>query len=577
MARRTDPPRLEDDLPELIRRCEVSRQQRRTTYEMLEAWYERGTAEGPRAKANKLRSHLDRVASYIFAPDTVRFGVHLPPAVRETWNSAASVARDEFRQVWHSSGTDLVVSALLEWALVYGATIAKVQADPHTGFRSGYIAPWDFGVSREDVPQIDEQDTITHRYTLSIPQITRWLAANPEVETDRLLAIANEHKSTNRGSGSKQGLVISNVTGVFPGGTVQGGFPGEPDTTADIMGAVVDEPLVEFVDLWQRKMFRRRTWQDQQGEYFEDWRVTTLIADADVLFVRRRNPDLPWTRTGKHIVLPGELPFTVLAPRPHPRYFWGRSELSDIRRIQDWLEDHLDDMKMIMKRKLDPAKFFSGVPDWEEAGRAMSTEGGGFSGTPEPGGKMDSIKVELGQEAFEMYKIILSLLADASGIPESLSEPGNIPGGVRSEGHFGMVAGIGAGRIRRMALIVEDPLGDIATKGFHILQRHDTQLYPRPDGTPFLLSQLPPELSFRVSAHSASPIYAEQTQAKGLMLHKSGAVDGEDLVEMVDPPNREELKLKAREIAKRKAETQAELLQIQHEKAQKGKLKLPKG
>src|SRR5256885_13071832 len=58
---------------------------------------------------------------------------------------------------------------------------------------------------------------------------------------------------------------------------------------------------------------------------FEDWLVTTMIADKDVIFTTRRNPDLPWTRTGPEIVFPAEVPFVAVVPRPLPDFFW-RSE-----------------------------------------------------------------------------------------------------------------------------------------------------------------------------------------------------------------------------------------------------------
>src|SRR5438093_232892 len=109
-------------LQELVRRCEVSRQQRRVICELLRQAYERGTDSGPRARYNKLQSHLDRVGSYLFAPGTIRFGVHLRVALRKLWLPAGEVARDEFRNVWEDSGADLIASQLIEWALVYGST-----------------------------------------------------------------------------------------------------------------------------------------------------------------------------------------------------------------------------------------------------------------------------------------------------------------------------------------------------------------------------------------------------------------------------------------------------------------------
>src|SRR6266511_3061579 len=129
-------------LQELIRRAAISRQIRLDRALVMRQWYEMGTETGQRARYNKLYSHLNRVASFLFAPGTVRFGVHLPPNTRTLWLPAAAVARDEFRQTWEDAQADAVMDLALEWSLVYGAIIPKVQKDPETGFRFGNIAPW---------------------------------------------------------------------------------------------------------------------------------------------------------------------------------------------------------------------------------------------------------------------------------------------------------------------------------------------------------------------------------------------------------------------------------------------------
>ena len=104
-----------------------------------------------------------------------------------------------------------------------------------------------------------------------------------------------------------------------------------------------------------------------------------------------------------------------------------------------------------------------------------------------------------------------------------------MPGGIRATGHFSMAAGIGAGRMRQMALVVEQTLGVLATKAFHLLQRQSTEMYKRQDGPPFLLSQLPSNIRLTVNAHSAAPIFSEQIQQKAAMLQRAGALAGRAL------------------------------------------------
>lgn len=562
-------------LAELIRRCEVSRETRLAYADILRLAYEYGSREGQRAKYNKIYAHLNRVSSFVFAPGNVRFGVHLPPSQREAWTSAAAVARDEFRQTWSDAGADTVLDMALEWALVLGGVGIKLMPDPGTHFRLCYVNPWDLGVSREDVGDLDEQDVLCHWYTLSVPQAERWVYGEPDASKERLLTLIDGAAKPARSTTTSARLVVSSITGTFPNSTLQGAFAGEPKSDSP-PASQVEEPTVEFVDVWERRTFRaHKVFPEKSTEVFEDWLVTTLIAAVQEPLVQRRNPDLPRLRTGLNQVLPAELPFDLLTPRPLPDYLWGRSELSQIMPLQEWMEEHLSSIKGIVERQCNPPKFFSGVADWEEAGRAMETAGGS-SGSAEPGSKMDALIPTLTPQAMDMLTRIGSMFEDISGVPGSITEPGQTPGGVRSTGHFSMAAGIGAGRLLKMALVIEETMGSVATKAFHLMQRHSTDAYSRPDGPKFLLSQLPHAIRFLVNAHSAAPIFSEQVQAKAAALQRAGAISGEDYVELLDPPNREELKVSARKLAESKSEMTQEAMRIQEEKALKAKI-APKG
>jgi hypothetical protein len=263
------------------------------------------------------------------------------------------------------------------------------------------------------------------------------------------------------------------------------------------------------------------------------------------------------TPTGQ--IFPGQAPFGILAPRPMPNYLWGRSELASLLALQQWRERHVRAMDEVILRQLDPAKLFIGLSDYEEAGRAMSSIGGSY-GTGDPNVKFETIKVEVGQEAFAMLGQIDQMFDDQSGIPPTLQ--GQQMPGVRSNDQLISLAGIGAGRIRHMALQLESVLSDMATLGFRILQHSDDQTYESTRGERFILAQLPAGLSLQVSAHSASPIFSEQTQMKALELFKAGAIDGEWLIELMDPPHREEMKETSRRLAEGRAENQKQLMML---------------
>ena len=176
---------------------------------------------------------------------------------------------------------------------------------------------------------------------------------------------------------------------------------------------------------------------------------------------------------------------------------------------------------------------------------------------------METIKVEIGQEPFVMLKEIDGMYDDASGIPPVAQ--GDQPPGVRANEQLISLAGIGAGRIRDMALQIESTLSRIATLAFHIRQRHDDQTYQAEDGKRFLLAQLPPGTSLKVSSHSASPIFAEQVEAKAKSLLEAGAID---------PPNRDEIKDLAAKLGESRAKMQEKFYELELEKVRRRRGKL---
>jgi len=198
----------------------------------------------------------------------------------------------------------------------------------------------------------------------------------------------------------------------------------------------------------------------------------------------------------------------------------------------------------------------------------------GSAGPPDGSGKMDLIRPEVGDEAFGMIQQIDNMYADQSGIPPVLE--GNQPPGTRANSQLMSLAGVGAGRIRNMALNLETALSRVATHAFRLLQRNDDTTYRSSDGQmSFLLAQLPAAISLSVSSHSASPVFEEQTQAKALALLKAGALNGEWLVELLDPPHRDELKAVARELAAAQAQQQEKFLEVELEKVRRRRGKMP--
>jgi len=547
----------DDQILEALDRCEASRAVRRKDAELWRRWYALGGEQ--RASVNRLRAHLDRLAAYLYSPGTVRFSLSLPTGEREAWSDAAMSAADELRLRWEESGSDRLVALAVEWALVWGAVGLKVQWTPW-GVRLGWVNPWDLGVSQEDVPSLGAQDVVTHWYALSLRQFRLWARHHPEAE--RLVGLAERFAIRPSPEGQPAGILPTGVTGSFPTQVFSGVLAGDVTEPGEGQPEVL-EPVVQLADVWERRLYRRPAAhrRDRPVE-FEDWRVSTVLVDARAVIEQRRNPELPWTPLGPDREFGAHLPFVLLRPRPRPDYLWGRSELEDLTSLQRWLDRQLTRMRQIARLQANPPKFLAGqvIGTVEEVARRLRSPGG-VAAALEPNASLQPIAIQLTPEQFQLLELAERYFADASGVPEMLAG-GPVPGGIRAGVQLTQLAGIGANRIRRMALQVEDAISDVATRVWQLLQRHDATIHVTPRGQRFVLAQVP-ATTVTVSAHSSAPIFSEQLMAKALALHRAGALSGEDLVDLLDPPNREALKLRARQLAEARAKMAQQWMEIQ--------------
>ncbi len=457
------------------------------------------------------------------------------------------MARDAFVDVWRDSGADVSFEQLVNWALVYSVSIAKVLPSNKFASSYDYVFPGDFGVLREDGIHLDRQEAFVHWYSLTMGEVKNLIRGLPKDQQADILLWCESHATPNvSGAGALpqllQQVIVTNTAGDFFGSSKRGSL----DLGA--MGLDTpenEEPLIECAEVWQLRDFKT-----EDGTAFQDYWVTTVIGEFPIF--ERRNPVLPYIDQPLGPPIPGENPFVAVCPNPLLDYFWGSSELTPLIALQEWREQRMNQIDRVFELGLDPPLFFAGVTAPDEKIAAMRKPGG-YMSTPMPNAKMDVLKPEMPTEAFQVVSQIDQMFADAAGMPEILQ--GQNSQGVRAGNQLGTLAGIAAGgRIRDQALIVEDALEVLATRMFHLQQRRDSIAYPLPDGKSFLLAQLPQPVAVRVSAHSASPVYAEQTLAKAQLLRREKAIDLPTFVDLIDPPHRGDLVEKARELEQQQAE-----------------------
>jgi hypothetical protein len=177
-----------------------------------------------------------------------------------------------------------------------------------------------------------------------------------------------------------------------------------------------------------------------------------------------------------------------------------------------------------------------------------------------PGAAVKELEPKMPDDIFADYMQIGNLFMEASGLTEVLQGKGTA--GVRSKGHAQTLAGVGSGRIKKAAVRLEGPLvrtGDLALK---LLRRNSTEeIIPNAvDDKPakaFLYDDLPDTYSMRIAGHSHSPLFVDDTKELAAFLTKTQLADGENVLRLLNPPNRDALIRSWRDTQKKKAQVAA--------------------
>jgi len=189
---------------------------------------------------------------------------------------------------------------------------------------------------------------------------------------------------------------------------------------------------------------------------------------------------------------------------------------------------------------------FTGILD--EKNFALNRAGGLLS-TDMPNAKADRLAPAMPAELFEVIHEVDAMFAEASGISSILSGQGEK--GVRSAGHASQLARLGSSRAKKRALIVEDSLEKVATMYLKLMQAYDNTHFKDEAGNKFIAEQFTKDFVVKVDAHSNSPIFTEDLRQLAFNLFKTGAIDKESLIDLLEPPMKQHLieKLKKREKA----------------------------
>ena len=494
---------------DIIYKCEVSLNSRKVDYASLRNWYlfGNGPDEAP-ALYNKIFPHLDQVTSFLYSAETTRFSINLGASVPENEHRKIPTLTKALNNEWLNSNADQVFSTATTWALVYGTTYVKLIMN--NGIHPYMVEPGCVGVLREDITYTDRQEALIQKYYITKSELYTRLYSHPNREKIIQRMNSMPHVRTEIANGLER-IIISQSNPTIYG-----------NVNLDLAGgnrykAEVSEDTVEMTELW--------IWDDDAADY----RVVTK-ADPDIII---------YERSGEEMFMKGELPFIQICPNPLYDYYWGASEVQRLIYLQQLRNRRMTQILDLLSKQVSPPTAligFTGILD--EKNFALNRAGGLLS-TDMPNAKVEKLAPTMPPDLFTEMREIDAMFEEASGVGNVLQGKGEA--GVRSAGHASQLARLGSSRVKKRALIIEDSLEKLATLYLKAMQLYDDTHFKDTHGIPFIAEQFTKEFTVKVDGHSNSPIFTEDTRTLAFNLLKAGAIDKKSLLDLIEPPMKEEL------------------------------------
>lgn len=531
----SDPADREFFYLDLIRKCQVSKEERKADYHSLRSFYLFGAGpdESP-ALYNKIHPHIDQLTSFLYSAETTRFSISLGAAVPPQEFKKTPVLTRALNDEWLNSNADQVFSAAASWALVYNSAFVKLIWNK--GLHPYMVDPHSMGVLREDSPYTDRQEALCQTYYITKSDLYSRLYAHPKRDQLVKRITASEHDPTDTTTGLDR-VIMSQVNPTMYG-----------NVNLDLNGMnrykpQVAEETIEMTELW--------VWNDDT----EDYQVVTK-ADPDVII---------YDRPGESVFLKGELPFVQICPNPLYDYYWGESEVGRLVFLQQLRNKRMTEILELLSRQVNPPTALTGfVGILDEKNFALNRPGG-LLATDMPNAKVERLAPNMPQDLFREIGEIDRMFEEASGIVNVLQGKGE--SGVRSSGHASQLARLGSSRAKKRALVIEDSLEKLATLYLKCLQAYDSTHFTDEEGNKFIAEQFTKDYVVKVDAHSNSPIFMEDLRSLAFNLYKAQVIDKESLLDLLDPPMKQLLKDRLKKLEAK----QAQAAQAQQQAQQQAK------
>lgn len=531
---------------ELIDEMMASAEDRQQIYEKASQYYYQGTSDARASIHNKVKTFIDRVSGYYYQPTNVRFNVlwdsNEPVDVLERGRATSQMLSADYR----STDTDLRFSDAVTWSLICGNYFLKHLPDGH-GFRAAPVHPVSMGVLSESVNNLDEQEAFVHVTYPTVSRLRSMLtqAGNPRAEQiiERILEARGSERDQDEPSYFHQMVV---------GGMHPLGDTGQTPSAAGIVTVFPIptpwrpqrrvSPTVRHCELWVRD-------EERGGDY-----TTIQLIYPDIVL---EGIDTPKNLSG----VPGHHPFVKVEANLTPGYFWGRSMIADVQMLQDVLNKRLRDLKVMWDRNAAAPYSFSGFQSITEEQYYKLISEGGFISDPNPNAKASKLTEPPPGGYLEELEFLFKMFDEAGGFSPIMTGQGEPS--VRAGVHAQTLVRTSSPGLIDPATRIERQLADSGYLALRIMANNDPRIYSTEGGLEFLLAAfLDSHETFQVEvdSHSASPAFAEDSRQTAIALARAQAIGGEDLIEMLNPPNAQLLlaHLKERKAAVAKAQQQQE-------------------
>lgn len=501
---------------DIIEKCMVSAEQRKTTYNTLRNYFLFGSAPNDSPAAfNKIYPHIDQLVSFLYSAETTRFNIHIGASVPKAEHRKIPTLINALQDEWLNSNADMVFNDALTWALCYNSTFIKLQW--RNAVHPFFVEPGCIGVLREDVSFTDRQEALVQKYYITKSELYNRLYSHPN--RDDIVKRINmlKHQRTDSPQGVSR-LITSQINPIMYG-----------NVNLDLQSTNMYKPNVaedtcEMTEVW--------VFDDEANDY-----QCITIADPGIII---------YDRSGESLFMKGELPFVQICPNPQYDYYWGQSEVQRLIYLQDMRNRRMGEILDLLSKQVNPPTAligFTGILD--EKDFALN-RAGGLLATDMPSAKVEKLSPNIPNDAFREINEIDNMFAEMSGISSVLQGRGE--SGVRSAGHASQLARLGSSRAKKRALIVEDALEKVATLYLKMMQKYDNRTYESDENMKFIIEQFTKDFTVKVDAHSNSPIFMEDSRALAFNLYKAGALTKERLIDMVEPPGKDIIKEELRKM-----------------------------